>query len=179
MPRGCAPPTRRRIGTRWARARSPAPDFPSTASRRASCWASTGPTGNTYGSIATVDYLLESVSATSVAVTGLGRFVQDLLLWGTREFGYLRLRRWLRAVRAASCRRSATRWRIEHARAIGSKALGQAQAHHQRPSTTRPFGDIVDTEDDLQPLVSSMFRDAVRAFGLVAAGDSDGRSSIR
>ena len=37
------------------------------------------------------------------------------------------------------------------------------------PSTTRPFGDIVDTEDDLQPLVSSMFRDATRAVRLVAA----------
>jgi argininosuccinate lyase len=32
-----------------------------------------------------------------------------------------------------------------------------------------PFGDIVDTEDDLQPLVSAMFRDALRAVRLVAA----------
>jgi len=32
-----------------------------------------------------------------------------------------------------------------------------------------PFGDIVDTEDDLQPLVWSMFRDATRAIRLVAA----------
>ena len=32
-----------------------------------------------------------------------------------------------------------------------------------------PFGDIVDTEDDLQPLVASMFRDATRAVTLVAA----------
>jgi argininosuccinate lyase len=32
-----------------------------------------------------------------------------------------------------------------------------------------PFGDIVDTEDDLQPLVWSMFRDATRAVRLVAA----------
>src|SRR5204863_2311296 len=44
-----------------------------------------GPTGNTYGSIATVDYLLESVSATAVTLAGLGRFVQDLLLWCTME----------------------------------------------------------------------------------------------
>jgi argininosuccinate lyase len=57
---------------------------------------------------------------------------------------------------------------IEHARAISSKALGQAQAIIGTVHNT-PFGDIVDTEDDLQPLVSSMFRDAVRAFGLVAA----------
>jgi argininosuccinate lyase len=35
-----------------------------------------------------------------------------------------------------------------------------------------PFGDIVDTEDDLQPLVSSLFRDGVRAVRLVAAAMS-------
>src|SRR5438034_3634088 len=50
-----------------------------------------GPTGNTYGSIATVDYLLESISAAAVMMTGLGRVLQDLLLWCTPEFGYLRL----------------------------------------------------------------------------------------
>src|SRR5438552_4156685 len=49
-----------------------------------------GPTGNTYGSIATVDYLLESTSAAAVLVAGLGRFVQDLLLWCTAEFDYVR-----------------------------------------------------------------------------------------
>ena len=57
---------------------------------------------------------------------------------------------------------------IEHARAIGSKALGQAQAIGTAVHNT-PFGDIVDTEDDLQPLVFSMFRDATRAVKLVAA----------
>jgi argininosuccinate lyase len=57
---------------------------------------------------------------------------------------------------------------IEHARAIGSKALGQAQAILTAVHNT-PFGDIVDTEDDLQPLVFSMFRDATRAVKLVSA----------
>jgi argininosuccinate lyase len=57
---------------------------------------------------------------------------------------------------------------IEHARAIGSKALGQAQAIVLTVHNT-PFGDIVDTEDDLQPLVFAMFGDAVRAVRLVAA----------
>src|SRR6188472_2575606 len=126
-----------------------------------------GPTGNTYGSIATVDYLLESVSATSVAVTGLGRFVQDLLLWGTLEFSYVRFGDgFVQASSIMPQKRNPVA--IEHARAIGSKALGQAQAIISTVHNT-PFGDIVDTEDDLQPLVSSMFRDAVRAFGLVAA----------
>src|SRR5262245_17651044 len=60
---------------------------------------------------------------------------------------------------------------IEHARAIGSKALGQALALLTAVHNT-PFGDIVDTEDDLQPLVFSMFRDATRAVKLVTAAMS-------
>ena len=36
-----------------------------------------------------------------------------------------------------------------------------------------PFGDIVDTEDDLQPLVAQMFKDAARAVSLVAAAMAD------
>ncbi len=126
-----------------------------------------GPTGNTYGSIATVDYLLESVSATSVMLVGLGRFVQDLLLWGTREFGYVRFGDgFVQCSSIMPQKRNPVA--IEHARAIGSKALGQAHAIVMAVHNT-PFGDIVDTEDDLQPLVSSMFRDALRAVGLVAA----------
>jgi argininosuccinate lyase len=57
---------------------------------------------------------------------------------------------------------------LEHARAICSKALGQAQAIVTMVHNT-PFGDIVDTEDDLQPLVHAMFHDAIRAVKLVAA----------
>jgi argininosuccinate lyase len=57
---------------------------------------------------------------------------------------------------------------VEHARALGSKAFGQAQAILTSVHNT-PFGDIVDTEDDLQPLVHSMFRDATRTVKVVAA----------
>ncbi len=62
---------------------------------------------------------------------------------------------------------------LEHARAIGSKAVGQAQAIMTAVHNT-PFGDIVDTEDDLQPLVASMFRDAMRMVTLVARRDEAG-----
>jgi argininosuccinate lyase len=126
-----------------------------------------GPTGNTYGSIATVDYLLESVSATAVMLVGLGRFVQDLLLWSTAEFDYLRLGDgFVQSSSIMPQKRNPVA--LEHARAIGSKALGQAQAIVTVVHNT-PFGDIVDTEDDLQPLVFSMFRDATRAAKLMAA----------
>ena len=125
------------------------------------------PTGNTYGSIATVDYLLESASAAAVLLVGLGRFAQDVLLWCTSEFGYLRLGDgFVQASSIMPQKRNPVA--IEHVRAISSKALGQAQAILMSVHNT-PFGDIVDTEDDLQPLVSSMFRDATRAVTLTAA----------
>jgi argininosuccinate lyase len=126
-----------------------------------------GPTGNTYGSIATVDYLLESSSATAVLLAGHGRFVQDLLLWSTAEFGYVRFGDgFVQCSSIMPQKRNPVA--IEHARAIGSKAIGLAQAIVSTVHNT-PFGDIVDTEDDLQPLVFSMFRDATRAVKLVAA----------
>ena len=126
-----------------------------------------GPTGNTYGSIATVDYLLESVSATSVLIVGLGRVIQDFLLWCTMEFGYLRLSDgFVQGSSIMPQKRNPVA--LEHARAIGSKAVGQAQAITTTVHNT-PFGDIVDTEDDLQPLIASMFRDATRMVTLFAA----------
>ena len=129
-----------------------------------------GPTCNTYGSIATVDYLLESTSAASVLLTGNGRFVQDMLLWSTAEFGYLRLGDgYVQGSSIMPQKRNPVA--LEHARAISSKALGQAQAIVLTTHNT-PFGDIVDTEDDLQPLVFAMFRDATRAVKLVAAAMS-------
>src|SRR5580692_7745627 len=125
------------------------------------------PTVNTYGSIATVDYLLESSSAAAVLLTGFGRFVQDLLLWSTAEFHYLRLGDgFVQSSSIMPQKRNPVV--LEHARAIASKAFGQAQAIFTCVHNT-PFGDIVDTEDDLQPLVFSMFRDATRTIKIVAA----------
>ena len=126
-----------------------------------------GPTGNTYGSIATVDYLLESTSAASVLLVGVGRFVQDLLLWCTAELDYMRLGEgYVQCSSIMPQKRNPVA--LEHARAIGSKALGQAMAIVTAVHNT-PFGDIVDTEDDLQPLVFAMFHDATRAVKLVGA----------
>src|SRR5258705_108898 len=109
----------------------------------------------------------ETIFAAHVLLVGLGRVVQDLLLWCTREFGYLRLADGL--VQGSSIMpQKRNPVALEHARSITSKALGQAAAIVTAVHNT-PFGDIVDTEDDLQPLVASMFRDAQRAVALAAA----------
>jgi argininosuccinate lyase len=141
--------------------------FPIDRERTSELLGFDGPTGNTYGSIATVDYLLESVGAAATAVVGLGRVVQDFLLWCTVEVGYLRLAAGL--VQASSIMpQKRNPVALEHARALASKALAQALGIPVVVHNT-PFGDIVDTEDDLQPLVASAFKDATRAMALVAA----------
>ena len=117
--------------------------------------------------------MLESVSAASVMLTGIGRVVQDFLLWCTAEFGYLRLSEgFVQGSSIMPQKRNPVA--LEHARAIGSKAVGQASAVILSVHNT-PFGDIVDTEDDLQPLVASTFKDATRAVRLVAAAMSDAK----
>jgi argininosuccinate lyase len=151
--------------------------FPIDRARTTALLGFDGTSGNTYGSIATVDYLLESASATAVLLTGLGRVLQDLLLWCTSEFGYLRLDDgFVQCSSIMPQKRNPVA--LEHARAIASKAVGEAHAIFTVVHNT-PFGDIVDTEDDLQPLVLAMFRDAVRTVGLVAAAMSTARFDVR
>jgi argininosuccinate lyase len=141
--------------------------FPIDRERTAELLGFERTTGNTYGSIAAVDCLLESASAAAVMLAGLGRVVQDLLLWCTAEFGYLRLSDgFVQCSSIMPQKRNPVA--LEHTRAIASKSLGQAGAILVSVHNT-PFGDIVDTEDDLQPLVLSMFRDAIRAVRLAAA----------
>ncbi len=100
-------------------------------------------------------------------LAGVGRVLQDFLLWCTAEVGYLRLADgFVQSSSIMPQKRNPVA--LEHARALASKALGQAGAILLTVHNT-PFGDIVDTEDDLQPLVASMFDDAMRAVTLVAA----------
>src|SRR5207244_13391370 len=96
---------------------------------------------------------LGRLAGSGVQLAGLGREIQDLLLWRTREFGYMRLAEGL--VQGSSIMpQKRNPVALEHARALTSKALGEAAAIITAVHNT-PFGDIVDTEDDLQPLVAS------------------------
>ncbi len=101
-------------------------------------------------------------------LAGLGRFVQDLLLWCTAEFGYLRLGDgFVQGSSIMPQKRNPVA--LEHARAIGSKALGQAQAIVTDASTTRRSATSSTPRTTCSRSCSSMFRDATRAVTLVAA----------
>ena len=114
-----------------------------------------------------MDYLLQNVSAAMVALAGFGRFVQDLLQWCTIEFGYLRLGDgFVQPSSIMPQKRNPVS--VEHARSIASRAMGETLAVMVAVHNT-PFGDIVDTEDDLQPVVFAAFWDGTRAINLLAA----------
>jgi len=121
---------------------------------------------NSYGAIAAIDYLAESAAAVAVEMVNQGKFLQDLLLWSTREFGFLRLSdAFVQSSSIMPQKRNPVS--LEHARILASRALGQAQAILTCAHNT-PFGDINDSEDDLLPLVFQMFESALRSTRLLA-----------
>ena len=121
---------------------------------------------NSYGAIASIDYLTETAGVVAAAMVNLGKFTQDLLLWSTREFGFLRLSdAFVQSSSIMPQKRNPVP--LEHTRILASRALGEAQAVFTCAHNT-PFGDINDSEDNLQPLVFTMFADAGRALRLLA-----------
>ncbi len=124
------------------------------------------PTGNTHGSIAAADYVLEAVAANMVLLVNLGKVIQDLLFWSTMELGFFRLGDG--HVQPSSIMpQKRNPVALEHSRALASKALGQGSAVFVMIHNT-PYGDINDVEDDLQPLVFHHYRDAMRVLRLMA-----------
>jgi argininosuccinate lyase len=121
---------------------------------------------NSYGAIAAIDYVCETASAIAVLTVSLSKLVQDLLLWCMEEFRFLRLSdAYVQTSSIMPQKRNPVA--LEHTRILVSKAFSQAQAVLSCAHNT-PFGDIVDSEDDLQPLVFSMCADTSRALRLFA-----------
>jgi argininosuccinate lyase len=121
---------------------------------------------NSYGAIGAIDYVTEAASALAVCMVNLGKLAHDLLLWCTAEFNFLRLSdAYVQTSSIMPQKRNPVA--LEHARILASKAFSQAQAILTCAHNT-PSGDIVDSEDDLQPLVFSCFADGSRALKLFA-----------
>jgi argininosuccinate lyase len=121
---------------------------------------------NSYGAIAAVDYLAESCSVLAVSMLSMGRFVQDLLLWSTVEFNYLRLSdAYVQISSIMPQKRNPVP--LEHVRILASRALMQAQSVLGCLHNT-PFADMNDAEDDLQPLVYTAFDDGERSVRLLS-----------
>jgi argininosuccinate lyase len=104
---------------------------------------------NSYDSIAGADYIAEVMTATQISAISLGRFVQDLLLWSTQEFGVLKVAdAYVQTSSIMPQKRNPVS--LEHLRSLLSTCVGNTQTVLTMIHNT-PFGDIVDTEDDMQP----------------------------
>ena len=128
---------------------------------------------NSYGAIATTDYLTELAGAVATAMANLGKFTQDLLLWCNPTLGFLRLTdAWVQISSIMPQKRNPVP--LEHTRILASRALAEAQGVFTCVHNT-PFGDINDSEDDIQPLVFTMTANAQRALKLIngVLGDAE------
>lgn len=140
--------------------------FPVDRRRVAELLGFDGLVENSYDAIASVDYLTETAAALQLAFVHTGRFVQDLLVWCTHEFGALKL-----ADAYVQCSSIMPQKRnpvgLEHARALLSSGAASAAAVIAMLHNT-PFGDIVDSEDDLQPHLWQAAEVGARVFRLLA-----------
>lgn len=104
---------------------------------------------NAWDAVAGADYIAEAASVVQLAALNLGRTSQDFLLWATQEFNAFQLAGpYVQISSIMPQKRNPVS--IEHTRALLSSVVGDASTVLQMVHNT-PFGDIVDTEDDMQP----------------------------
>lgn len=145
--------------------------FPINRHRTADLLGFQGLQENSIGAIAAIDYVAEAMSAIAVCMLNCGKFVQDLLLWSTQEFGFLRVGdAWAQISSIMPQKRNPVAF--EHARIQCSRAFAQSQAVLTCAHNT-PFGDIVDSEDDLWPAVFRATEDAARSLHLLTGALAD------
>ena len=104
---------------------------------------------NAWDAVAGADYIAETASVVQLAALNLGRTSQDFLQWATQEFNSFKLASpYVQISSIMPQKRNPVS--IEHTRSLLSAVVGDASTVLQMIHNT-PFGDIVDTEDDMQP----------------------------
>ncbi len=104
---------------------------------------------NAWDAVAGADYMAELACAVQLAALNLGRTSQDFLLLATQEFNAIKLDSpYVQVSSIMPQKRNPVS--IEHTRSLLSAVVGDASTVLQMVHNT-PFGDIVDTEDDMQP----------------------------
>lgn len=138
--------------------------FPISRRRTAELLGFPAPTVNSYASIASIDYFTETLGAVSALLVNVGKFAQEFLLMAMQEFDAIVLSDgFVQTSSIMPQKRNPVA--LEHVRAIAGKGLGQSLGVMTAVHNT-PFGDINDSEDDIQPLIFSAIRDANRAVSL-------------
>lgn len=122
---------------------------------------------NSWDAVAGADYIAETASVVQLAALNFGRTSQDFLLWATQEFNVFRLASpYVQISSIMPQKRNPVS--IEHTRSLLSTVVGDASTVLQMIHNT-PFGDIVDTEDDMQPYLWRAMERLIGIYKLFAS----------
>jgi argininosuccinate lyase len=120
---------------------------------------------NSYDAVSASDHMVETVSTIAILASNLSRFVYDLMLYTSNEFGVLTLDDSLVQISSIMPQKR-NPVALEHLRAVLSRLIGRCTAILPLVHNV-PLGDINDVGDDLQPMVEEVFAEANRGLGLL------------
>jgi len=141
--------------------------FPIDRARVAALLGFEGPLLNSYGCIASVDYVTGLYSAVKLVFLHLGRLVQDLQVWSSFEVGQLRVPNSLVQISSIMPQKR-NPVPIEHLRHLSSLTVGRADMVTTVMHNT-PFTDMNDSEGEVQQAGYAAFESGARALDLLAA----------
>ena len=140
--------------------------FPVNRHRIAELLAFDGLVENSYDAIAGGDYLGETALALKMSFLSLGRYMNDFLQWSTQEFGAITVADpYVQISSIMPQKRNPVSF--EHIRSLASSVVGLTGTVVTMLHNT-PFGDIVDTEDDMQPHLWKALNMADQLYRLAA-----------
>jgi argininosuccinate lyase len=124
------------------------------------------PLQNSYGCIASIDYITSTYSAIELAFLHFGRFIQDLQFWTSFEVGQVYVpNAFVQISSIMPQKRNPVP--IEHMRHLASQTVGRAQAMLTIMHNT-PFTDMNDSEGESQGFGYGAFESGGRVLDLLA-----------
>lgn len=141
--------------------------FPIDRARVAELLGFEGPLVNSYGCIASVDYVTGLYSAMKLMLLHLGRVVQDMQFWTAFEVGQLYVPNSLVQISSIMPQKR-NPVPIEHLRHLASATVGQCDAIVGVMQNT-PFTDMNDSEGEVQQLGYAAFERGARVLQLLTA----------
>jgi len=141
--------------------------FPINRERVADLLGFAGPLVNSYGCIASVDYITGLYSAIKLVFLHLGRVVQDMAFWSAFEVGQLYVPNALVQISSIMPQKR-NPVPIEHMRHLASVTMGRCDTIVNTMHNT-PFTDMNDSEGEVQQAGYAAFESGGRVLELLAA----------